>query len=111
VNSLKNGSKTKKLITGAVASIFVVGIAGCSDPDLPPPPENTDCNDWEWDDNLGVWECDDYDSRYYGHSYYGGKSYKSKSDLLQSQAYKSYKSSSSFKGGGFGSSSKGGFGG
>jgi hypothetical protein len=107
---LKKSSKTKKLLAGASASIFAVGLAGCNDPDLPPPPENTDCNDYEWDDDLGVWECDDYDSRHYGHFFYGGNIFKSKSSLLQSQSYKSYKSSSSFKGG-FGSSSKGGFGG
>lgn len=107
---MKNVSKTKKLITGAVASIFAVGLTGCSDPGLPPPPDNLECNDYEWDDDLGVWECDDYDSRYYGHFFYGGKVFSSKSSLLKSQTYKSYKSSSSFRGG-FGSSSKGGFGG
>lgn len=107
---MNNNSKTKKLMTGAMASIFAVGLTGCNDPDLPPPPEGTDCNDFEWDDDLGVWECDDYDSRSYGYFFYGGKLFSSKSSLLKSSGYKSYQSSSSFKGG-FGSSSKGGFGG
>ncbi|HYK75314.1 MAG TPA: hypothetical protein VEV44_19635 [Pseudoneobacillus sp.] len=102
--------KTKKLLTGAVASLFAVGLTGCNNPDLPPPPEGTDCNDYDWNDDLGVWECDDYDSRHYGHYFYGGGFYSNRSSLFQSKSYKSYKSSSSFKGG-FGSSSKGGFGG
>jgi hypothetical protein len=107
---LNKSSKTKKLLTGAAASIFAVGLTGCSDPNLPPPPEGTDCNDYEWDKDLGVWECDDNDSRYYGHFFYGGRLYTSKSSLLQSSSYKSYKSSSSYKSG-FGSSSNGSFGG
>lgn len=107
---MKIGTKTKKLLSGAAASIFAVGLAGCSTQDLPPTPEGTDCDEWEWEDDLGVWECDDDDSTRFGHFFYGGKSYKSKSSLFQSSSYQSYKSSSSFKGG-FGSSSKGGFGG
>jgi hypothetical protein len=107
---LKKYSKTKKLLTGAVASIFAVGLTGCSSQDLPPLPEGTDCNDWEWDNDSGVWECDDNDSRYYGHFFYGGKLFKNKRSLLHSSSYKSYQSSSTFKGG-FGASSKGGFGG
>jgi hypothetical protein len=107
---LSKYSKTQKLLSAAAASIFAVGLSGCSDKDLPPPPEGTDCDDYEWDEELGVWECDDYNSRYYGHFFYGGKIFRGKSSLIQSPDYHSYRSSSAFKGG-FGSSSKGGFGG
>ncbi|QGQ45008.1 hypothetical protein [Metabacillus sediminilitoris] len=105
-------SKTTTLITG-ILSASMITAAGCNNESLPPVPEGTDCNDWEWEDDEGVWECDDYDSSHYGYFFYGGKSYSSKSSLKSSSAYQSYKSSSSFKGGssGFGKGSSGGFGG
>lgn len=92
----------------------MITAAGCNnDESLPPVPEGTDCGDWEWEAEEGVWECDDYDSPHFGYFYYGGKLFSSKSSLKSSSAYKSYRSSSSFKGGssGFGSGSSGGFGG
>jgi hypothetical protein len=101
--------KTQWLITGVLTTLVTGTLSGCSD-DLPPKPEDTACADWDWDDEQGVWQCDDNDSRYYGHFFYGGSYYRSKSSLLKSSGYKSYKSSSSFKGG-FGSGTKGGFGG
>ncbi|RSK29322.1 hypothetical protein EJF36_09910 [Bacillus sp. HMF5848] len=85
-------------------------MSACSNQSLPPTPDDPNCDDWDWDNELGVWECDDYDSDYRGAYFYGGRYFKGKSSLLQSSKYKSYKSSSSFKGG-FGSGSKGGFGG
>lgn len=102
--------KTHWLITGVITSLVAGSLAGCTQQDLPPEPDDNRCSDWDWDDEEGVWECDDRSSRHYGHFFYGGAFYKSKSSLLKSSAYKSYKSSSSFKGG-FGSGSKGGFGG
>jgi hypothetical protein len=105
-------SKTKKLLTGIISATMITA-TGCSDESLPPVPEGTDCGDWEWEADEGVWECDDNDSSHYGHFYYGGKMFSSKSSLKTNSAYQSYKSSSSFKGGksGFGSGSSGGFGG
>ncbi|MBO1513375.1 hypothetical protein [Metabacillus bambusae] len=104
--------KTNKLLTGIISATMITA-TGCSDESLPPVPEGTDCDDWEWEADEGVWECDDNDSPHYGYFYYGGKMFSSKSSLKTSSAYKSYKSSSSFKGGksGFGSGSSGGFGG
>lgn len=101
--------KTQWLITGVLTSLIAGTLTGCSQ-ELPPKPDDNRCSDWDWDDEEGVWECDDTHSRYFGHYFYGGTFYKNKSALLNSSAYKSYKSSSSFKGG-FGSGSKGGFGG
>jgi hypothetical protein len=101
--------KTQWLITGVLTTLVTGTLSGCSD-DLPPKPEDTACADWDWDDEQGVWQCDDNNSRYYGHFFYGGAFYRSKSSLLKSPSYKSYQSSSSFKGG-FGSGTKGGFGG
>lgn len=106
--------KTKKLLTGIVSSAMVVGTAGCSnDSSLPPVPDDPACEEWEWDADDGVWECDDVDSPHFGHYFYGGKFFSSKKSLYNHSAYQRYKSSSSFKGGssGFGSGTKGGFGG
>lgn len=102
-------NKTKKLITGIVLSLSTGVLSACGD-DLPPQPDEDSCSEWDWDDELGVWECDDSHSHYHGHYFYGGIFYKSRSDFKKSSAYKAYKSSSSFKGG-IGSGSKGGFGG
>ncbi|WP_273123817.1 hypothetical protein ACNRWW_06040 [Metabacillus sp. HB246100] len=114
-------NKTKKLVTGIVSATMITATAtGCGNEEaLPPVPEGSDCEDWEWEADEGVWECDDDDSRYFGHYYYGGAFFPSKSKLKASSAYKSYKSSSTYKGGGkvsgsssgFGSGSSGGFGG
>nr|WP_233096619.1 DUF3943 domain-containing protein [Fictibacillus halophilus] len=88
-------------------------LSGCNDQaqDIPPEPTDSECQDWEWDEDDGVYECDDTGSRYFGHYYHGGTYYKGKSSLLKSSAYKSYKSSSSFKGGGSGFGGSSGFGG
>lgn len=96
--------KTKKLMVGIISGMTAVGLGGCSE-DLPPKPQDTSCNDWEWDYDDGVYECDDNSSSHYGHAYYGGSYYSNKSSLYKSSSFKSYKASSSFKGG-FGSGSK-----
>ncbi|WP_147532075.1 aminotransferase yhxA [Bacillus marasmi] len=103
-------NKTNKIIAGISSTALVIGLAGCGDSDLPPEPDDYDCDEWEWDYDDGVWECDDEYSGYYGHYYYGGSYYSSKSSLYNNKAYAKYKKSSSFKGGkaskGFGSGSK-----
>ncbi|MBB6443915.1 aminotransferase yhxA [Bacillus benzoevorans] len=107
-------SKTKLLLTGIVSAAVIIGVTNCSNNSSQPKmPDDPSCDDWEWDDDDGVWECDDEYSSHYGHSYHGGKYYSSKSNLYKDSSYKSYKSSSSFKSSssGFGSGSKGGFGG
>lgn len=106
--------KTKKLLSGIVSAAMMTGMTACSnDTSRPPAPNDNSCDDWEWDSDDGVWECDDQHSSRYGHYYYGGSYYSSKKNLLASSSFKSYKSSSSFKGrsSGFGSGTKGGFGG
>lgn len=102
------------VLKGVVYSTAIIGLISClNEPSDPEMPDDPSCDDWEWDDDDGVWECDDEYSSHYGHSYYGGRYYSSKSGLYADSSYKSYKSSSSFKGGssGFGSGSKGGYGG
>ncbi len=76
-------------------------------------PDDPSCDTWDWDDDDGVWECDDYDSPHYGAYYLGGSYFASKSALKKSSSYKSYQSSSDFKGGksGFSKGSSGGSGG
>jgi hypothetical protein len=105
-------SKTKKIVAGISSTALAFGLSGCgtNSADLPPVPDDNACGDWEWDDDDGVWECDDENSSYYGHYFYGGHYYRSKSHLYKNKAFSSYKKSSSFKGGkassGFGSGSR-----
>ncbi|RBW67824.1 hypothetical protein [Bacillus taeanensis] len=103
--------KTKRLMTGVLSTALAVGLSGCGSERLSEP-DDSRCRDWDWNSDLGVYECDDDDSGYRGSYYYGGTYYKSKNALKSSSSYKSYSSSSSFKGSsGFGTGSKGGFGG
>ena len=51
----------------------------CCTQDLPPKPNDNSCSDWDWDDELGVWQCDDSSSGYRGHYFYGGRYYQNKS--------------------------------
>nr|WP_295970040.1 hypothetical protein [uncultured Bacillus sp.] len=107
-------SKTKLLLTGIVSVAVIATMTNCSNESSQPErPDDPSCDEWEWDSDDGVWECDDEYSSHYGHSYYGGKYHTSKTSLHNDSSYKTYKSSSSFKGGssGFGTGSKGGFGG
>jgi hypothetical protein len=100
--------KTKKLLAGVSTSALVLSsLAACGDnyADLPPVPEDSECGDWEWEDDEGVWECDDRNSPYFGYFFFGGKRFKTKSMLKSNKSYQNYRSSSSFKGG-FGSGSK-----
>jgi hypothetical protein len=94
-------SKTNKVLAGITTTALMLSISGCGpDPQKRPPvPKDESCRDWEWDDEDGVWQCDDSSSRYYGHSYYGGHYYSSKSLLHKSKDYHSYKKSSGFGGG------------
>lgn len=102
-------TKTKWLVGGVVTSLMTGTLFGCAQ-DLPPKPNDNSCSDWDWDDELGVWQCDDSSSGYRGHYFYGGRYYQNKSNFKNSSAFKSYQSSAEFKGG-IGSGSKGGFGG
>ncbi|KUP05748.1 lipoprotein [Bacillus coahuilensis m2-6] len=98
--------KTTKLMTGVMAAMTMT-IAACGS-DIPPEPEDTDCLDWDWDEETGTYYCDDDDSPYYRSYFYGGRYFKSKSSLKESSSYKSYSNSAKS---GIGSGSKGGFGG
>lgn len=96
-------SKTKRMMVGITSTAMMLGLTGCTsaeyvEEDIPDPPEDTSCSDWEWDAEDGVWECDDSTSTYYRSYFYGGTYYKDKKSLYASSAYKTYKSSSSFKG-------------
>lgn len=102
-------SKTKNVLMGVSSAILVTGLAGCGTDtsNLPPKPQSADCNDWEWDDDLGTWQCDDNNSTYYRSYFYGNSYYKTGSSLKQNASYGSYSKSSSFQGGkGFGTGSK-----
>ena len=101
-----NMGKTKTVMTGILSTAVLIGITGCSNSgtatgssasnsDIPPVPDDTNCTNWEWDDDDGVWECEDSHSRYYGHYFYGGKYYNSKSSLLKNTSYKKQQQSSS----------------
>lgn len=105
---VKRLGKTRKVMVGVTTTALTLGLAGCgSNTAEGSPPDDQYCNDWEWDNDDGVWECDDRHSSYYGHYYYGGSYYKDKNSLLKNSSFKSSKSSSSVnKSSGFGSGSK-----
>lgn len=92
--------KTKKLMVGITSTALMFGLGGCNSAseEIPAPPDDNSCSDWEWDADDGVWECDDDSSSHYGHYFFGGRYYKSKSALLKTKDYLAYKKSSSFKG-------------
>ncbi|MEI4800867.1 hypothetical protein ACIGHG_16975 [Bacillus sp. NPDC077411] len=102
-------TKTKWLVTGVLTSLMASTLSGCTK-DLPPKPNDKSCSDWDWDDELGVWRCDDKHSSYHGHYYYSSNYYQDKSTFKNSPEFKSYQASSDFKGG-IGSGSNGGSGG
>lgn len=51
-------TKTKWLVGGVVTSLMTGTLFGCAQ-DLPPKPNDKSCSDWDWDDELGVWQCDE----------------------------------------------------
>ncbi|EMA6341908.1 hypothetical protein ACO11K_000146 [Bacillus cytotoxicus] len=102
-------TKTKLLVSSVITSLMATTVSGCTQ-DLPPKPKDKSCSKWKWDDELGVWRCNDSYSSRGGAYYYGGKYYHNKDTLKKSSAFKSYQASSKFKGG-IGSGTKGGFGG
>lgn len=118
-------SKTRKVMSGISATALMMGLSGCNDnsqaipdrdwdqdsstgsgedwssdqgQDRPPVPEGTDCSDWEWDDEDGVWECDDNNSPYFGHYFFGGMFFANRALLYKSNDYMNYKKSPAFKG-------------
>jgi hypothetical protein len=110
----ENMNKTKKLIAGVSSASVAVMLSGCNDnqaQELPPEPTDTECQDWEWDEDDGVYECDDTNSRFFGYYFFGGRYFSGTSSLLKNSKYKAYKNSSSFKGGSTGFGSNKGFGG
>ncbi|WP_079509218.1 hypothetical protein [Mesobacillus jeotgali] len=117
--------KTKKVMAGISATALMMGFTACSsnsqaipdrnwnddasggegeewgsaeDQDIPPVPEGTDCSDWEWDAEDGVWSCDDRRSSYFGHYFFAGMFFANRSLLYKSNDYTKYRNSSSFKG-------------
>lgn len=118
-------SKTKKVMAGISATAIMMGFTACSnnpqaipdrdwdddvsagdgqewnvkeDQDIPAVPEGTNCTDWEWEAEDGVWECDDNNSPYFGHYFFAGMFFANRSLLYKSNDYMNYKKSPSFKG-------------
>ncbi|MDG4655725.1 aminotransferase yhxA [Ectobacillus antri] len=95
--------KTNKVLLSVMT---IAGATGCSnETTLPPKPNDSQCRDYEFDYDEGVWECDDSSSAYYRHYYYGGNRYATRSELRKDANYKKYVQSDAFKKG-FGSGSK-----
>ncbi|MGP7818675.1 aminotransferase yhxA [Niallia sp. 01092] len=95
--------KTTKVMTGIISTAFMLNLAACNNQTdeeytttqkNPDPPSDANCDKWEWDDDDGVWECEDRHSSHYGHYFYGGSYYNSRSALHNSKYYKSPTSSS-----------------
>ena len=117
--------KTNKLMKGVLATAGLITLTttmtACNNSNnvaKPPKPKDASCKKWDWDKEMGVWECDDKSSSHHGSYYYGGGYYPSRSSLNSSPNYQSYSKSSSFAGksstsissgkSGIGSGSKGG---
>ncbi|NHM32533.1 hypothetical protein [Neobacillus terrae] len=126
-------NKTKRVMAGITTTALLFGLSGCgansqdatteeddsewvSQPissnneplaqdNIPPAPTDSECSDWEWDNDDGVWECNDSSSSHFGHYYHGSSYYGSKALLYQSKDYLTYKNSADFKGKSISSSS------
>jgi hypothetical protein len=109
--------KVSIALTSGLAASSLAGCGSTQSANIPDMPQNEDCRDWEFDDDEGVWVCDDDNSHYYRSYYHGGSFYPTKKSLHGSKSYKNYKSSNNFAGSssskksGFGKGSSGGFGG
>ncbi|MGM0837301.1 MAG: aminotransferase yhxA [Bacillota bacterium] len=111
-------TKTKKVLTSVSATIFALGMTGCGSEEestLPPAPTDDRCDEYEWDNEEGVYQCEDDSSSFYRSYYYGGGFFGSKSSLKNDSSYKNYRNSPTFesntkpsKGFGSGSSYTGG---
>ena len=119
-------TNTEKMLKGvlksATATVLAFGMSGCGNAQnvsRPDEPNDSSCDEWEYEEEYGVFECEDDGSMYRDHYYYGGMYYPSSSALKKSSKYKSYAKSSNFvkttskTSGktGVGSGTKGGFGG
>lgn len=110
----------KGIIATASLAALSIGMVGCSADDssnLPPKPTDKSCNDWQWNDSLGVWQCKDTNSVHNGNFYYHGY-FGDENSLKSNSNYQSYTKSSDFAGGSHASDSEsvssaheGGFGG
>lgn len=61
--------KTKKLMTGISTTALTLSLAGCgtSANSLPPKPTDKGCDDWDWSEEDGVWQCDESGSGHHGY--------------------------------------------
>ena len=98
--------KTKKVLFGVSATAVSLVLAGCGSSSndvaqgapeplynsttIPEQPTDQHCNDWDWDADDYVWECEDSRSSYYGHYYYGGQYFNSISSLKNSKSGAAY---------------------
>lgn len=90
--------KTTKLMAGISATALTLSVAGCgTSSNLPPEPTDQNCDDWDWSEEDGVWQCDESTSGHGGSYYYGGRYYNDKKELHSNSDYISYKNSDSFK--------------
>ncbi|RAK18933.1 hypothetical protein B0I26_108108 [Anoxybacillus vitaminiphilus] len=105
-------NKTKRMMMGVLTTLMAGSLVACNNTDESlPPPNDQDCDDWEWDPSTSTYVCDDDDSAYYRHYYYGGRYYPSKRSLEKSSSYKSYQTTQEFQNrakSGIGSGTKGG---
>lgn len=98
---------------GTAVTLMMTG-CGANTANLPTKPTEANCNDWDYDEKTGTYQCDDTHSNYRGHYFYGGSYYNTASALMASNAYKNGVTSGkiapnqSTSKSGFGSGSKGG---
>jgi hypothetical protein len=98
--------KTKKALIG-VTTAFAATLAGCGDDsaNLPEKPQDAECSDWDFEEEEGVWVCDEQGSSRHGSYYYGGAYFATKNALKSNSNYQTYTQTPQFKSG-FGSGTK-----
>ncbi|GGE69466.1 aminotransferase yhxA [Priestia taiwanensis] len=98
--------KTKKALIG-VTTALAATLAGCEEDsaNLPEKPSDAECSDWDFEEEEGVWVCDEKGSSRYRSYYYGGAYFGTKNALKADNNYKTYTQTPQFKSG-FGSGSK-----
>ncbi|MGL4820826.1 MAG: hypothetical protein ACRC5C_12720 [Bacilli bacterium] len=68
-------------------------------PDSPPPySEDNACTEWEWDEEQGVWICDDSDSPNYRGYYFNNMFFATATLLMANSFYRNYSSSAAYRG-------------
>jgi len=76
-----------------LAATLLIGttLSGCgTDDTMAEQPNDPDCDDYEYDDEEGVWYCDDASGPHYGFFYWGGTYFASRALMHSAMKKKGY---------------------